>query len=188
MGARLSCLACFDALAQFKVVALLNDSVGTLAGGAYEDPNVRLGIILGTGTNACYVERVANLGALDPEVSASSRPEMMVNTEWGNFWAGSLPITRVRTLSAYRRWLARQMQCQQSIFTFSLRARAGCTVHSHALFPCLLVQAWAVRPGSTGYLSDAGTIMVTPSLGVCARTEVQVLCATDTLIGGLHVV
>ena len=78
------------------MVALLNDSVGTLAGGAYEDPNVKLGIILGTGTNACYMERVAKLGALDPEVRAGARPQMLVNTEWGNFWADSLPITRVR--------------------------------------------------------------------------------------------
>ena len=84
------------ALTQFKVVALLNDSVGTLAGGAYEDPNVRLGIILGTGTNACYVERIAKLGTLDAERHFSSRPEMLVNTEWGNFFAASLPLTKVR--------------------------------------------------------------------------------------------
>ncbi|KAK9916707.1 hypothetical protein WJX75_006056 [Coccomyxa subellipsoidea] len=78
--------------APFKVVALLNDSVGTLAGACYEDPNAKVGVILGTGTNACYVEQVAKIGTLAK--GATSRPRMVVNTEWGNFTAASLPITQ----------------------------------------------------------------------------------------------
>ena len=81
--------------AQFSVAALLNDSVGTLAGGCYGSEDAKLGIILGTGTNACYVERTASLGTLTPEQRAGSRAEMLVNTEWGNFNARSLPISQV---------------------------------------------------------------------------------------------
>lgn len=34
----------------------VNDTVGTLAGGRYTDPDVVAAVILGTGTNAAYVE------------------------------------------------------------------------------------------------------------------------------------
>ncbi len=54
-----------------KVAALLNDTVGTLAAKSYGDKNCDVGVIIGTGTNACYAEP-----ALSGEI---------VNTEWGNF-------------------------------------------------------------------------------------------------------
>lgn len=38
------------------MLALVNDTVGTLMACAYEDQNTRIGLILGTGSNACYVE------------------------------------------------------------------------------------------------------------------------------------
>jgi hexokinase len=59
-------------LSNIKVSALANDTVGTLAARAYEDPSCDVGVIIGTGTNACYA------GTL-PE------GEMIINIEWGNF-------------------------------------------------------------------------------------------------------
>ena len=38
-----------------NVLALVNDTVGTLMASAYHDQNTRIGLILGTGSNACYV-------------------------------------------------------------------------------------------------------------------------------------
>jgi len=35
----------------------VNDTIGTLAGGRYYDSDVVIAVILGTGTNAAYVER-----------------------------------------------------------------------------------------------------------------------------------
>lgn len=35
----------------------VNDTIGTLAGGRYYNPDVIAAVILGTGTNAAYVER-----------------------------------------------------------------------------------------------------------------------------------
>lgn len=35
----------------------VNDTIGTLAGGRYYDQDVIAAVILGTGTNAAYVER-----------------------------------------------------------------------------------------------------------------------------------
>lgn len=42
-------------------VLQVNDTVGTLAGGRYWNNDVMIAVILGTGTNACYVERVENI-------------------------------------------------------------------------------------------------------------------------------
>ena len=75
-----------------RVVALLNDSVGTLAGGRYSDQAVELGVILGTGTNASYVEDAASVTKLDPATRAALRGgRVVINTEWGNFASPSLP-------------------------------------------------------------------------------------------------
>ena len=35
----------------------VNDTVGTLALGHYHDPDTIAAVIIGTGTNACYLER-----------------------------------------------------------------------------------------------------------------------------------
>lgn len=40
------------------MTALLNDTVGVMAAGRYYDPATEIGMIIGTGTNACYVEKV----------------------------------------------------------------------------------------------------------------------------------
>lgn len=66
-----------------RVSALLNDTVGTLVAKAYEDRFCDVGVILGTGTNACYSEEIKNIkkgGGL-----SSGTRRMIINTEWGDF-------------------------------------------------------------------------------------------------------
>ncbi|KAJ3108894.1 hexokinase A [Physocladia obscura] len=70
-------------LASIKVTALVNDTTGTLVSHAYVQPSTRVGVILGTGTNCAYVEKIENITKYkntDPNVK-----EMLVNTEWGAF-------------------------------------------------------------------------------------------------------
>ncbi len=50
-----------------------------------------VGLILGTGSNACYVERTERISALP---QGQHGPEMIVNIEWGNFDGGSLLKTQ----------------------------------------------------------------------------------------------
>ncbi|KAM3341664.1 hexokinase-2, chloroplastic [Capsicum galapagoense] len=73
-----------------QVSALVNDTVGTLAGARYWDDDVMVAVILGTGTNACYVECVDAIPKLAKGISKS--PITIVNTEWGAFSNG-LPLT-----------------------------------------------------------------------------------------------
>eukprot|EP00245_Coleochaete_scutata_P008341 TRINITY_DN251_c0_g1_i1.p1 TRINITY_DN251_c0_g1~~TRINITY_DN251_c0_g1_i1.p1 ORF type:complete len:514 (-),score=77.54 TRINITY_DN251_c0_g1_i1:368-1909(-) len=83
-----------DALKRKKVdmyvAALVNDTVGTLAGACYTDIDCAVAVILGTGTNACYVEQIKNIKKWAGPPSESLT--MVINMEWGNFWCPQLPI------------------------------------------------------------------------------------------------
>lgn len=54
-------------ITQVKVVALVNDTVGTLVAHAYEHPQAMVGLILGTGTNACYIEQYDRISKMRDE-------------------------------------------------------------------------------------------------------------------------
>ncbi|KAI9204576.1 hexokinase-domain-containing protein [Polychytrium aggregatum] len=76
------------------VSALVNDTAGTLAAHAYTDPQTLIGVILGTGTNAAYVENVHNVKKYKGPISETSK-EMIMNTEWGGYDEESvLPFTK----------------------------------------------------------------------------------------------
>ncbi|TPP62298.1 Phosphotransferase [Fasciola gigantica] len=67
--------------ANAQCVAVVNDTVGTLASCALEDPRCAVGLIVGTGTNAAYVERSENVQLMDDK----SNEFVVINTEWGAF-------------------------------------------------------------------------------------------------------
>jgi hexokinase len=80
-----------------KVLVLINDTVGTLMSMAYKDPHTAIGLILGTGTNACYIEKVKKIDTVDMKAVAEGTKEMIVNTEWGAFGEnGSIDFIRSR--------------------------------------------------------------------------------------------
>uniref|UniRef100_A0A9J8BZR8 Hexokinase-2 n=1 Tax=Cyprinus carpio carpio TaxID=630221 RepID=A0A9J8BZR8_CYPCA len=62
------------------VVAVVNDTVGTMMSCGYEDPQCEVGLIVGTGTNACYMEEMSNVELVDGDEG-----RMCVNMEWGAF-------------------------------------------------------------------------------------------------------
>ncbi|KAF3779677.1 Hexokinase-2 [Nymphaea thermarum] len=74
----------------FAVSGTVNDTVGTLAGARYWDKDAMVAVILGTGTNACYVESVDAIPKLKGVLPASGK--MIINMEWGAFSTG-LPLT-----------------------------------------------------------------------------------------------
>ncbi len=67
---------------EVEVVALANDTVGTMLTRCYEDPQCEMGVILGTGTNACYAEKLVNIRKFSQEAKGNS---MIINMEWGAF-------------------------------------------------------------------------------------------------------
>ncbi|MEW5305612.1 MAG: hypothetical protein WDW36_008143 [Sanguina aurantia] len=78
------------------IAALLNDTVGVLVAQRYLDPDTLIGVIIGTGSNACYVEDVGRVTkwAYQPGAgTAGSDPSTStcINIEWGGFSSASLP-------------------------------------------------------------------------------------------------
>uniref|UniRef100_A0A8D1I7J4 Hexokinase-2 n=1 Tax=Sus scrofa TaxID=9823 RepID=A0A8D1I7J4_PIG len=62
------------------VVAVVNDTVGTMMTCAYEEPTCEVGLIVGTGSNACYMEEMKNVEMLE-----GTEGRMCINMEWGAF-------------------------------------------------------------------------------------------------------
>lgn len=70
-------------LGRIDVVALANDTVGALVAHSYVERSCDAGVIIGTGTNACYPERTAAITKWKHRRGAQA--ETIVNIEWGNF-------------------------------------------------------------------------------------------------------
>jgi hexokinase len=69
-----------------EVVVILNDTTGTLIKGAYDDPKTSIGLILGTGCNAAYLEKKANVSRWGTTAQLSSNcTEVVIDTEMGAF-------------------------------------------------------------------------------------------------------
>lgn len=68
---------------KIDVAAILNDTTGCLMSCAWKNPKCRIGMIIGTGTNACYLEDIDNVGTWDED---NNEPKhVIINTEWGAF-------------------------------------------------------------------------------------------------------
>ncbi|KAK2715280.1 hypothetical protein QYM36_010053 [Artemia franciscana] len=68
---------------EVEVVAVLNDTTGTLVQGAFLDRKCAIGLIIGTGSNACYIERVDRVEKW--EGTHGDIKEVVVDIEWGAF-------------------------------------------------------------------------------------------------------
>lgn len=68
---------------QVDVIAVLNDTTGTLVQGAFVDHNCAIGLILGTGSNACYIERADRIEKWEGD--HKNVKEVVIDIEWGAF-------------------------------------------------------------------------------------------------------
>ncbi|XP_034044377.1 hexokinase HKDC1-like [Thalassophryne amazonica] len=65
---------------KIDVLALVNDTVATMMTCGFEDQYCEVGLIVGTGTNACYMEELRHIDLVEGDEG-----RMCVNTEWGAF-------------------------------------------------------------------------------------------------------
>jgi hexokinase len=63
---------------------LVNDTTGTLIASAYNDPEVQIGCIFGTGCNAAYMDVCGNIPKL-AHLKIDPKLPMAINCEWGAF-------------------------------------------------------------------------------------------------------
>lgn len=66
------------------VCAILNDTTGTLMSCAWMDKNCKIGLIVGTGSNCCYVEKAIN-AELFEKPNKTKDEHVIINTECGAF-------------------------------------------------------------------------------------------------------
>lgn len=69
---------------KIKVTALLNDTTETLMSCAYKNPDCRIGLIVGTGLNACYMEKLSSVETFE-EPEPPNKTHVIINTELGGF-------------------------------------------------------------------------------------------------------
>ena len=67
---------------KIKVVAIMNDTTGTLVKGSYDDPNCCIGLILGTGCNGAYFENAENVYNWEGKGGAK---HVIIDPEFGAF-------------------------------------------------------------------------------------------------------
>lgn len=73
------------------IVALANDTVGTLLSRSYSNNSVKnnantiIGCIFGTGTNGAYFEKLSRVHKLGNTELPKGTKGMLINTEWGSF-------------------------------------------------------------------------------------------------------
>ncbi|KAF8782248.1 hexokinase-2-like [Argiope bruennichi] len=65
------------------VIAVVNDTTGTLMSCAHMNSECRIGVIIGTGCNACYMEKLENVGTWNED--RDDPQQVIINTEWGAF-------------------------------------------------------------------------------------------------------
>jgi len=78
-----------------SVSAILNDTTGCLVAAAYKRQDCAIGVIIGTGTNASYLEDIRNVELYEGE--KGTKREVVINTEWGALGnTGSLDFIRTK--------------------------------------------------------------------------------------------
>ncbi|BAO41703.1 Phosphotransferase [Kluyveromyces marxianus] len=81
-----------------NVVALINDTTGTLVASLYTDPETKMGIIIGTGVNGAYYESVKNIEKLEGKLPSDITTDMLmaINCEYGSFDNEHLVLPRTK--------------------------------------------------------------------------------------------
>ncbi|XP_055123505.1 hexokinase-2-like isoform X2 [Symphalangus syndactylus] len=62
------------------IVAVVNDTVGTMTTCGYDDHNCEIGFIVGTDSNACYMEETHQI-----DIVEGNEGQMCIDMEWGAF-------------------------------------------------------------------------------------------------------
>ncbi|XP_057784365.1 probable hexokinase-like 2 protein [Salvia miltiorrhiza] len=73
---------------EMRVFAVLNETIGHLAGGRYYSKESVAAVSLGMGTDVAYIESLPQQIVKDSEVA-----ETAINMQWGNFFSSHLPLT-----------------------------------------------------------------------------------------------
>ncbi|KAH8400562.1 hypothetical protein KR222_006814, partial [Zaprionus bogoriensis] len=175
-----------------RVVAVINDTAGTLMACAYKKRDCRIGLVVGTGLNACYVEQTRHAQMFE-QCQSSAKPHMIVNTELGAFGDnGGLDFIRTRydevvdeqSVNPGRQLLEK---CTSGMYLGELvRLIVLQLMHRGVLFrdqsPAALCEKWSfstrfvseIETDPPGYYDNA--CLVLAQLGIVSSEEAELAC------------
>ncbi|SGZ54758.1 CIC11C00000001948 [Sungouiella intermedia] len=81
-----------------EVVALINDTTGTLVASMYTDAETKMGLIFGTGVNGAYYDNCGDIPKLEGRLHSDVTPNtpMAINCEYGSFDNEHLVLPRTK--------------------------------------------------------------------------------------------
>lgn len=81
-----------------EVVALINDTTGTLVASMYTDDETKMGLIFGTGVNGAYYDNCGDIPKLEGRLCDDVSPQtpMAINCEYGSFDNEHLVLPRTK--------------------------------------------------------------------------------------------
>lgn len=81
-----------------KVVALINDTTGTLVASMYADVETKMGLIFGTGVNGAYYDTCGDIPKLEGRLcdDVNDQTPMAINCEYGSFDNEHLVLPRTK--------------------------------------------------------------------------------------------
>ena len=81
-----------------EIVALINDTVGTLVASYYTDPETKMGVIFGTGVNGAFYDVVSDIEKLEGKLADDIPKDspMAINCEYGSFDNEHLVLPRTK--------------------------------------------------------------------------------------------
>ncbi|CAI6535666.1 ASN_HP2_G0017170.mRNA.1.CDS.1 [Saccharomyces cerevisiae] len=81
-----------------EIVALINDTVGTLVASYYTYPETKMGVIFGTGVNGAFYDVVSDIEKLEGKLADDipSNSPMAINCEYGSFDNEHLVLPRTK--------------------------------------------------------------------------------------------
>lgn len=81
-----------------QVVALINDTTGTLVASMYTDAETKMGLIFGTGVNGAYYDSCGDIPKLEGRLcdDTTAQTPMAINCEYGSFDNEHLVLPRTR--------------------------------------------------------------------------------------------
>lgn len=89
---------------------MINDTTGTLLAAAGKDtPDCFVGLILGTGTNACYLEKFDESTIPKYKGSFDGHTHVVINCEWGAFGEGG-KLADLGVMTVYDRKLEENVE------------------------------------------------------------------------------
>nr|AYK27210.1 hexokinase 1 [Trypanosoma brucei brucei] len=158
-----------------NVVALCNDTVGTLISHYFKDPEVQVGVIIGTGPDACYFDR-ASAVTKDRAFAARESALTPINIQSLHFDSEYRYVLKFQLV--YRRSVVKGQQALEKMISGMYLGEIARRVIVHLSSINCLPAALQTALGNRGSFESRFAGMIKPRLQF-TRSTIQKVCGVD---------